>query len=644
MEEAPSVRRRLDFNASFYDEDYYKRNSSSSEPSRSQKTFKPPKPSDQRWFTYHSSKGVYTALSKSQKRRHQRIDCMARRQAAQETSAPQWRPKDTIVTDDERPPPAIMTELVQGKRLVNRDIETTFEEADKRIKLLLRPGEMKARLEHFRQEAESKLAPPAIQEPLIKIRRNLHPPFLGEALEYMREFHKKHSANDLYGLPKASQDTIDLVLICLDAERIIQKTSDPGLKARFQHIREARVLGFEVDPYTDIDAADLPFSIEDLQSLRYHFEVFLAVSLFGLTTDEIACVARLDAYLDTRDARIHYQEQARILTPSTLSTSTSLVSITPNQQAAEATTQDQTLEEGAEESLCPTLTTTKVVVADQTKDEEDPNPMGPSVLDNMEISMVHVLPAAFQSSTAQPNFLDGDVVAEEAGHVDFVSVAEADSITKDDNIKAALAELFPRSPSANLHHLKPLYVTAHIEGYPVSKVFVDCGATVNIMPMNIMKALRCSNDELIPSGITMSSFVGDKSQTKCVIPLTVNIAGRIHMTAFFVVNSKTEYNALLGRDWIHQTSCIPSSLYQVLIFWDGKLVTVHPADSQPFETNMIQARYYDDHVGYITLQGFNDEGRPTRISVQKAIEVGVETVHQDSARLGLANFLPEVDV
>ena len=71
---------------------------------------------------------------------------------------------------------------------------------------------------------------------------------------------------------------------------------------------------------------------------------------------------------------------------------------------------------------------------------------------------------------------------------------------------------------------------------------------------------------------------------------------------------------------------------------------VHPADSQPFEANMIQARYYDDHVGYITLQGFNDEGRPTRISVQKAIEVGAETVHQDSARLGLANFLPEADV
>ncbi|KAM1940387.1 hypothetical protein ACFX13_028096 [Malus domestica] len=204
---------------------------------------------------------------------------------------------------------------------------------------------MKARLEHFRQKAESKLTPPATQKPLIKIRRNLHPPFLGEALEYMREFHKKHSTNDLYGLPKACQDTIDLVLTCPDAERIIQKTSDLGLKARFQHIREARVLGFEVDPYTNIGAADLPFSIEDLQYLRYHFEVFLAVSLFGLKADEIARVARLDAYLDTRDARIQYQEQVRILAPSTLPISDSPEALTQNQQVTEETPQDQTIEE-----------------------------------------------------------------------------------------------------------------------------------------------------------------------------------------------------------------------------------------------------------------------------------------------------------
>ncbi|KAM1452954.1 hypothetical protein ACFXTO_002628 [Malus domestica] len=459
-----------------------------------------------------------------------------------------------------------------------------FEEADKRIKLLLRPGEMKARFEHFKQEAESKLPLPTTQESLIKIRRNLHLPFLGKALEYMREFHKKNSANDLYGLSKACQDTIDLVLNCPDAERIIQKTSDLGLKARFQHIREARVLGFKVDPYTDIDAADLHFSMEDLQYLRYHFKVFSTVSLFGLTADEITRVARLDAYLDTRDARIMYQEQARTLAPipDTTPTSDAPEVSTQNKQASKATLREQTLEEGAEESFSTTSSQEDATVGAQEQekaDEDDGNSMGPSVLDNMEISMVHVLPADFQSSTSQPNFLDGDVITEEAGHIDFVTIANEDSTTKDDNIKAALAELFPRSSSTNLHHLKPLYVTAHIEGYPVSKVFVDCRATVNIMPVNIMKVLRRSNDELIPSGITMSSFVWDKSQTKGVLPLAVNITGRNHMTAFFIVDSKTEYNALLGQDWIHQTSCIPSSLYQVLVFWDGKSVIVHPADS-----------------------------------------------------------------
>ncbi|KAM1311077.1 hypothetical protein ACFX2H_007563 [Malus domestica] len=215
--------------------------------------------------------------------------------------------------------------------------------------------------------------------------------------------------------------------------------------------------------------------------------------------------------------------------------------------------------------------------------------------------MVQVLLAEFQLTTHQPSSLDGDVVTEEATQVDFFTTTEDESPNEDNKLQTALDILFPRSSSINLQHLKLLYITAHIEGYPISKIFVDCGATVNIIPVSVMKALRRFNDELNLSGITMSRFVSDKSQTKEVLPLEVNIAGRNHMTAFFIVNSKTEYNALLGRDWIHQMNCIPSSLYQGLIFWDGKSVVVHPTDTQSFETNMIQARYYDDHVGYITL-------------------------------------------
>lgn len=97
-----------------------------------------------------------------------------------------------------------MAKLLQGNKVIDHDFETTIKESEKRIKLLLQPGEMKARLEHFRKEAESKLSPLPPHEPLIKVQQNLHPPFLGEVLEYIWELHKKHSVNNLYGLPRGS--------------------------------------------------------------------------------------------------------------------------------------------------------------------------------------------------------------------------------------------------------------------------------------------------------------------------------------------------------------------------------------------------------------------------------------------------------
>ncbi|KAM1891393.1 hypothetical protein ACFX14_034677 [Malus domestica] len=113
-----------------------------------------------------------------------------------------------------------MAEL-QGQKETNCYFETTIEESKKRIKLLIWPKEMKACFEQFKKEAESQLSLLPLKEPLIRVRRNLHLPFLGESLEYMKEFHKKYSANDLYGLPKACQEALDLALTCHNAEQII---------------------------------------------------------------------------------------------------------------------------------------------------------------------------------------------------------------------------------------------------------------------------------------------------------------------------------------------------------------------------------------------------------------------------------------
>jgi hypothetical protein len=100
-------------------------------------------------------------------------------------------------------------------------------------------------------------------------------------------------------------------------------------------------------------------------------------------------------------------------------------------------------------------------------------------------------------------------------------------------------------------HLKPLYITAFIEGYPVSKVLVDNGAAINVLPTAVMKRLHRTEIELLPSSITVSNFEGGKSRPKGILPLDVTMGEKTNMTTFFVIDSSAQYNVLLGRDWIH---------------------------------------------------------------------------------------------
>ena len=48
--------------------------------------------------------------------------------------------------------------------------------------------------------------------------------------------------------------------------------------------------------------------------------------------------------------------------------------------------------------------------------------------------------------------------------------------------------------------------------------------------------------------------------------LQLQVGSRSIGTTFFVIDSISNHNVLLGRDWIHLNSCIPSFLHQALIF------------------------------------------------------------------------------
>ena len=48
-----------------------------------------------------------------------------------------------------------------------------------------------------------------------------------------------------------------------------------------------------------------------------------------------------------------------------------------------------------------------------------------------------------------------------------------------------------------MRHIKPLYVRAHLNGRPVSKVLIDNGSPVNVMSLRMLRALGRSINDMI---------------------------------------------------------------------------------------------------------------------------------------------------
>ena len=107
---------------------------------------------------------------------------------------------------------------------------------------------------------------------------------------------------------------------------------------------------------------------------------------------------------------------------------------------------------------------------------------------------------------------------------------------------------------------------AHMDGKPVNRILVDNGVAVNILPTSMLRKLLKTESDLIATDVSVSGFVEGATKTKRVIPIEVKVGSKVAIIAFFVVNTDSAYNALLGRDWIHSNWVVPFSLHQLLVF------------------------------------------------------------------------------
>jgi hypothetical protein len=173
------------------------------------------------------------------------------------------------------------------------------------------------------------------------------------------------------------------------------------------------------------------------------------------------------------------------------------------------------------------------------------------------INMVFTLPAEFGIDQA-----DVDEVEEESANL-VLSPEQA---------------VFEKPEGTENQHLKPLYINGHVNGKPMSKIMVDCVAAVNLMPYATFRKLGRNTEDLIKTNMVLKDFGGNPSETKGVLNVEMTVGSKTIPTTFFVIDGKGSYSLLLGRDWIHANCCVPSTMHQCLIQWQGDKVEIVPAD------------------------------------------------------------------
>nr|ABA97351.2 retrotransposon protein, putative, unclassified [Oryza sativa Japonica Group] len=151
------------------------------------------------------------------------------------------------------------------------------------------------------------------------------------------------------------------------------------------------------------------------------------------------------------------------------------------------------------------------IADDVAADEAKRLAKGKSVV-TAPVNMVFTLPAEFGIDQA-----DIDEVEEESAKL-VLSPEQA---------------VFEKPEGTENRHLKPLYINGYVNGKPMSKMMVDSGAAVNLMPFATFKKLGRNAEDLIKTNMVLIDFGGNPSETKGVLNVELTVGSKTIPTTFF---------------------------------------------------------------------------------------------------------------
>jgi len=211
------------------------------------------------------------------------------------------------------------------------------------------------------------------------------------------------------------------------------------------------------------------------------------------------------------------------------------------------------------------------------------------------ICVVSIFPVEY-GVTSEINEDEGDFTEEMAVHKPLCYYVMDNGCVEGEHAMFAKPDHHMKS------HLKPLFVQAKINNVGINKVLINGGAVANLLPQFLLKKIGLSKSDLKPHNVILFNYERKSRSSLGAVEVDLVVGTVKRSTIFLVVASKAYYNLLLGREWVHGVSVVPSTMHQRLTLWkeDGVLENIE-ADHSYFlaEVDTIFKKTFDKQLAKI---------------------------------------------
>ncbi|XP_058727053.1 uncharacterized protein LOC131598475 [Vicia villosa] len=191
----------------------------------------------------------------------------------------------------------------------------------------------------------------------------------------------------------------------------------------------------------------------------------------------------------------------------------------------------------------------------------------------------------------------------------LMKILNADHVTKDITVNqfdgmvanltagACLGFSHHELPPQGKENNKALHISIQCEKAHLSRVLIDTGSSLNVMPKVTLDKIALEGLVVRPSRLVVKAFDGSQSPVFGEVDLPVVVGPHTFCINFQVMEIEPAYTCLLGRPWIHAAGAVTSTLHQKIKFVDGNSIVTVNGEEDIFVSNLDSYRYIEAGEG-----------------------------------------------